>query len=72
MSVPRPVTPLAVQFPPKHVPFSDDEATLRDWFAGQALANNYTQHFIDAEAVAEWAYAIADAMLAERKKKGHR
>jgi hypothetical protein len=41
--------------------------TMRDWFAGQALANPYTtdhEHFPDK--VAEWAYQVADAMLAAR------
>lgn len=40
--------------------------TLRDWFAGQALANTYAQHEQDPSKVAEWAYQIADAMLAAR------
>lgn len=41
--------------------------TLRDWFAGQALANTYAQHEQDPSKVAEWAYQIADAMLAARE-----
>jgi hypothetical protein len=44
--------------------------TLRDWFAGQALAsNNISEHNqIDwADRVAAQAYLIADAMLAARK-----
>ena len=39
--------------------------TLRDWFAGQALA---TIHSGPMDAVAGLAYAMADAMLAERAK----
>ena len=42
--------------------------TLRDWFAGQALAHQYTQHDGDSKMAAAWAYAIADAMIAERAK----
>lgn len=48
--------------------------TLRDWFAGQALTGlvafdrphaegNKPEHF------GRWAYAIADAMIAERSKE---
>lgn len=43
--------------------------TLRDWFAGQALANVYTAHEANHEKVVEWAYQIADAMLAARKAR---
>jgi hypothetical protein len=46
--------------------------SLRDWFAGQALAglfrhSNWIQA-PDAEEVARRAYVVADAMLAERSK----
>lgn len=41
--------------------------TLRDWFAGQALANRYTQEARDDKKVAQWAYQIADAMLSARE-----
>lgn len=41
--------------------------SLRDWFAGQALASMATKY--DAvENIAADAYAFADAMLAEREK----
>lgn len=40
--------------------------TLRDYFAAKALANAYTQHDSDRDKVAEWAYAVADAMLKAR------
>ncbi len=58
--------------------------TLRDWFAGQALAGILATTTTDQESVepkyipwtskdvasaAEHAYALADAMLAEREKK---
>lgn len=41
--------------------------SLRDWFAGQALANPYTTHESEPGRIARWAYQIADAMLAARK-----
>lgn len=47
--------------------------TLRDWFAGQALAHRFTTaDGADTESavdVARWAYIIADAMLAAREAK---
>jgi hypothetical protein len=45
--------------------------TMRDWFAGQALANRNIEDHCGpnwAIRVAEQAYRIADAMLAEREK----
>ncbi|MBX6966031.1 hypothetical protein EX253_09255 [Alcaligenes faecalis] len=42
--------------------------TLRDWFAGKALANAYTQAENNPEKVAEWAYQVADAMLRARSQ----
>jgi hypothetical protein len=48
--------------------------TLRDWFAGQALASTAKmenpQGGYDSTAIAEWCYSMADAMLAERGKGG--
>lgn len=41
--------------------------TLRDWFAGQALANPYTAHENSPDKIGEWAYQVADAMIAARK-----
>lgn len=50
--------------------------TLRDWFASQALSSVDSADFsADAERseeghIANWCYAVADAMLAEREKGG--
>jgi hypothetical protein len=49
--------------------------TLRDWFAGMALAHPYTHDDGDRQIpnlheIADYAYLIADAMLAERLKGG--
>jgi hypothetical protein len=41
--------------------------TLRDWFAGQALAGLQLR-VQGAENAADWAYLIADAMLKRRSK----
>ena len=42
--------------------------TLRDWFAGQALAGIASDPTIDLSLVerAEWSYRMADAMLKAR------
>jgi len=48
--------------------------TLRDWFAGQALAglasghDDHGQWAWELKAAAKTAYAIADVMLVERNK----
>ena len=44
-----------------------DGMTLRDYFAAKSLANEYTQHDGNPDKVAEWAYAVADAMLKARE-----
>jgi hypothetical protein len=44
--------------------------TLRDWFAGQALAMTAPQGSYNTANIAEWCYSMADAMLAERGKGG--
>ncbi len=49
--------------------------TLRDWFAAQAAAGYLAAHAGDETAlpvkaeVAKFAYAVADALLAERAKQ---
>lgn len=45
----------------------DPGMTLRDYFAGQALANSYSQDANNDKLVAKWAYQVADAMLEARK-----
>ena len=43
---------------------------LRDWFAGQALNTAYANETVsNPDKIAEWAYQIADAMIAARKPK---
>ncbi len=44
--------------------------SLRDWFAGQALAGLIAQEDIAHVTAAQHAFAHADAMLAERAKGG--
>ena len=45
--------------------------SLRDWFAGQALAGLFSQSEIanapSADALAQIVYGMADAMIAERE-----
>lgn len=45
--------------------------TLRDWFAGQALAGMYAQFGaeLSPSAFASFAYRLADAMLAARSRE---
>ena len=52
-------------------PYSYEHArgmTLRDYFAGQALAGLCTNPGIDEEIVVKWSWSMADAMLKERTK----
>lgn len=60
-----------------YLPCDYQGMTLRDYFAGQALAGilahpdcNRNNNPIVHEALAEMAYQNADAMLLEREKKG--
>ena len=46
------------------------DKTLRDEFAGQALASFTVDNFVSAEALGILAYRIADAMLEARKTTG--
>ncbi len=55
-------------FPRGHFEWKDG-MTLRDWFAGQAMSNGYTE-ISTAQEIAEWSYQIADAMIAARQKGG--
>lgn len=48
-----------------------DGMSLRDWFAGQALAGitaDVDTNRSIPDVLAKWVYEIADAMVAERKK----
>ncbi len=47
---------------------SEHGLSIRDWFAGQALAATADNEDETVDAMAEWAYRIADAMLRERAK----
>lgn len=54
------------------VPAVINDMTLRDWFAGQALASLFEDPMyqgVDAKGIAEAAYYIADAMLKARESK---
>ena len=44
--------------------------SLRDWFAGMAMSNGYTE-ISSAQEIAAWSYQIADAMLEARKGGSH-
>jgi hypothetical protein len=56
---------------PRHGYNSNDGMTLRDWFAGQALAGLIADQSRDGSADdrARYAYAYADAMLRAREVK---
>lgn len=48
----------------------DPGMSLRDWFAGQVAAgSSVSLDIADQEKFAAYCYAVADAMLAERKKE---
>lgn len=51
---------------PSEVPVIHDGMSLRDWFAGQSIELFSTT--LPAQFIAARAYAIADAMIAERAK----
>ena len=51
--------------------FGELGMSLRDYFAGQALAGMLANPELptDAEYIAKWSYLNADAILAERQKE---
>jgi hypothetical protein len=54
---------------PVSCPIGNSGMTLRDWFAGQALAGYCVSDLpFQPEGAAEWSYNMADAMLKERDK----
>ena len=56
----------------KRATHSYDGMSLRDWFAGQALAGMMWQRWepkTEMPAIAKAAYRAADAMIAEREKE---
>jgi hypothetical protein len=44
--------------------------SLRDWFAGMAMSNGYTE-ISSAQEIAAWSYQIADAMIEAREEDSH-
>ncbi|MGJ8524292.1 hypothetical protein R84981_003020 [Carnimonas sp. R-84981] len=46
--------------------FFRESGMLRDYFAGQVIANQL--HYEDPKRVARYAYEVADAMMEARKK----
>jgi hypothetical protein len=51
---------------------ADSGMSLRDWFAGQAMAGLLAKSrdsFVEWHEYASWAYGAADAMLAERERR---
>ena len=46
-----------------------DGISLRDWFAGQAIAGK--ADMLEDEKTVEWAYELADIMLVQRRKGKH-
>ena len=66
-----PVPPAQI-FPSGDITYAEEGMTLRDYFAGQALAGILANCFSDTTAeqmhdVAPMAYKFADALIAERK-----
>jgi hypothetical protein len=45
-----------------------DGMSLRDYFAAKAMAATVNDKWSSEEAIAAWAYCVADAMLKERNK----
>ncbi len=55
-------------FPNGEIQFGCNGMTLRDWFAGQALAGMLSRGGWEAEGASIDAFMYADAMLAARKE----
>lgn len=64
----RPENPPAFPVHPSVEHELGEGMTLRDWFAGQALIGSMAGIAGEPYEFAEEAYAVADAMLAERAK----
>ena len=61
--------PLTIQGVGGETSFYQEGMTLRDYFAGQALSALADPDWPrENEQIAEWAYTMADAMLAARDK----
>ena len=55
---------------PNEYQYASCGMTLRDYFAGQALAGAGEVDYVTIEIMAKRCYEIADAMLAERATRG--
>jgi hypothetical protein len=60
---------LEIKLPDGSVVPKDPGMTLRDWFAGQALAGLLIGEWLSDKGVATLAYEYADAMLRAREVK---
>jgi hypothetical protein len=65
-----PAFPSTIQYFPDDKNANEEQGmTLRDWFAGQALAGMLIGEWLSDKGVATLAYEYADAMLAAREVK---
>ncbi len=67
-----PVTKEVRHIGSSEVHFGDPGMTLRDWFAGQAVAKMSGANFASfstCDSIASVAYKIADAMIDEKRKR---
>lgn len=62
-----PSLPMEYETPDGVVKMASQGMTLRDWFAGMALAQ--LRDDVPAGAAAEYAYKVADMMLKQRAEK---
>ncbi len=56
-------------FPTKPGHWMEEGMSLRDYFAAKAMAADISTSYHSAKDVAKFAYEMADAMLAERRKE---